>query len=384
MFGVVALLIGCAGREHAVETTRVDSAGIAIVTSAVPVRVDSIGPEPAWRVVASADDATPVLFDVSDFTAMASGGVVVANAGSHQVVAIGADGRERWRFGRRGEGPGEFSGTVSLATLGDTVLAFDFNTRRLVRITPEGALASVMQIDLPDPNLELLAGRADGSLVFTSRHLLGPSEGINHDSVVYLAIGPDGSRIGEVGWGRRRDVDLVMGAYGPNIHDQALGPTGTVTSLGAGLADADGARPEVTLRDRSGAITRLLRWQEDAVPVTDADRAEFAAARRASTNDEFQRKQLDEWLDHATWSKTMPVTGLMAGRDDGTLLVAGACAEEAAGCAWREFDSAGAFRRSLWLPTNPILAVFAGGLLVTVSNDTQGLERLEGWRIPEW
>ena len=375
-------LTGCVERAPTADVTTVDSAGIRIVTSPVPTRVDTIGPDPVWRVVATPTDDAPLLFDVGDLVAMASGGVAVANAGTHQVVAIDAEGRERWRFGRRGDGPGEFTGSISLAALGDTVVAFDFITRRLVWIAPDGMLGAVRRLDLPDPNLVLVGGRPDGTLVFRARHLLGPAEGINRDSVVYLAVGADGTRLGEIGWSRQGNVDLVMGEYGPNIHDQAFGPTGMATLLGSGVVHADGDRAEVIRRDDSGVITQMLRWHEEPVAVTADDREHFAVEQRAMAADAFQRRQLDEWLDRATWSATKPVTGLLVGRSDGVLLVAGTCEAAAEGCPWREFDATGQLRRRLWLPVVPSDAVVAGDLLVTVTSDARGVERLEGWRLP--
>lgn len=287
-----------------------DSARIAIVTSEPPAQVDTLGPQPAWRVADNADGEVAPFLGVTDLAVTASGVVVVASNGSRSLVAFGPDGTERRRFGRAGEGPGEFRGSLSLATVGDTLVVWDSITRRMILVTPGGALARVVPVESSDPNLELAGSFADGTLFVTSRRLGSPTEGINPDSVVHLRFALDGTRLGEVGWSRFRNVEFFMGLFGPDIHDQAFGPTGAAASLGPGVVGTDGTAPQVVLHGADGSSARLLRWDNVPVPVTPADREAFAGDRRASVPNEFERMKVDEWLERATWSLSMPVSGL--------------------------------------------------------------------------
>lgn len=373
----LCLLTACGIEGERMQSTTTDSAGIAIVASAAPSGVDTIA-APSWSV---SSEAGP-LSDVADLAVMANGNVVVANDGNHTIVAFNNRGEEQWRFGRAGEGPGEFTSFLSLAALGDTVYVFDFTNRKLTAINPDGTLKGVTQIALSDPNLELAGGLDDGTLLFISRNLLGPNPGINRDSVNYLKVRPDGTLLGTMGWGRYRNVDFAMTEFGPNIHNEALGAIGSVAAHGSGVAHADGSTAQVTVRNADGTIARMIRWSEALRPVTDADRDAFIAAERASTSDEYQQRQLEAWLPNIVWPAALPVTGTVLSRSDGGLLVAEYC--DATGdhhCAWRVIDANGRWRRTVCLPVRATEAVATGEGLVTVSVDDQGFEVVSGWRL---
>jgi hypothetical protein len=93
------------------------------------------------------------------------------------------------------------------------------------------------------------------------------------------------------------------------------------------------------------------------------------------------RRMREEWLAHATFADSVPPTGLVALGHDGTLLVSEYCATGHDACTWRLFDAAGRWVRTLRLPGRVERAVLAGGLLVTLSEDADGVERLEAWRL---
>jgi hypothetical protein len=371
---LLLLLTACNSESGGAPATTVDSAGIAIVTSEPPGNVDTLA-APSWRV---SSDAGP-LNDVADLTVTASGSVVIAN-GNYTIVAFNSRGEEQWRFGRQGEGPGEFTSFLSLAALGDTVYVFDFVNRRLTAINSDGTLKGVTQIPPTPQNLELAGGLSDGTLLFTSRILGNLGPGIHRDSVDYLRFGTDGTPSGNIGWGRYRSVDFMMGEFGPNIHNEALGAIGSVAAHDAGVAHAEGGA-QVTVRNADGGIARMVRWNSAPVAVSDADRDAFIAAERASTSDEFQQRQLEAWLPEIVWPEHLPATGLVVSRQDDGLLVAEYCRAAATHCAWRDIDGSGRWRRTLWLPVRATEAVVVGDRLVTLSIDETGFEVISAWPL---
>jgi hypothetical protein len=371
---VLLLLTACGLEGERMQSSTVDSAGIAIVTSEAPGRVDTLA-SPSWQV---SSDAGP-LNDVADITVTARGSVVVANS-NHSIVAFNSKGEEQWRFGRPGEGPGEFISFLTLAALGDTVYVFDFVNRKLTAIHPDGTLKGVTQIPPTPQNLELAGGLSDGTLLFTSRILGNLGPGIHRDSMNYLRFGADGTPRGSIGWGRYRSVDFMMGEFGPNIHNEALGAVGSVAAHDAGVAHAEGGA-QVTVRNADGSIAQLIRWNSAPVPVTDADRDAFIAAERESTTDEFQQRQLEAWLPEIVWPEHLPATGLVVSRQDRGLLVAEYCRAAATHCAWRDIDANGRWRRTLVLPVRATAAVATGDVLVTLSTDDAGFEVLAAWPL---
>lgn len=373
----LVLLAACGGGGTAAPRADVtDSAGIAIVTSAAPDSM--VEPVRAWMIGGGEDSP---LLEVTDLAVRADGTVLVANNGTSEVLAIDPTGTIAWRFGRRGAGPGEFRGTLSLAAIGDSTYAYEFSLGRLTVIGPDGAFARVQQLPLEGPNTELRGGFDDGSLLLMERHLTGMKPGINTDSVVYRRVSTTGVPLGIIGWTRGSNVDFVMAEMGPNLDEQAFGAASAVATAGEWLARATGRDAEVRLGDPVGRVRRIVRWHWAPVPVSDADREAYRAARRADARSEMEQRMVEDWLAHATFADTLPPTGLVALGRDGRLLVAEHCAPGHDACRWRVFDDAGRWVRTLRLPVRAERAVLAGELLVTLSEDADGVERLEAWTV---
>src|SRR5688500_8051012 len=106
------LLWGCAG-EHAESGTR---------TSAVW----TLDPTPLIAVGDRAEADSMLLANVSDARYLANGGIAIADAGASRVLFYDGAGRQVARAGRRGRGPGEFVGALSLIEHGtDSVAVWD-------------------------------------------------------------------------------------------------------------------------------------------------------------------------------------------------------------------------------------------------------------------
>ena len=112
----VLLLAACGPEDDTAQTLRSevrDSAGVTIVENARPTPGSrlawQIGETPAVSIGAEEGDPGEMLFGVRDATRLADGRIVVANAGTSDVRVFAADGAYLETWGRRGEGPGEFS-----------------------------------------------------------------------------------------------------------------------------------------------------------------------------------------------------------------------------------------------------------------------------------
>ena len=169
---VSIISIACADMGSvAVDSVRRDSAGVEIVENPGAVWTDAT----AWRLsdeprlrIGTFDGAPELqLYQVAAGLLLDDGRVVVANSGSQELRFYTPGGQHLVSHGGDGEGPGEFR-TISRAQRlgGDTIRVYDFRTRRLFDLTPEGFIAS---ITLRPPEgaraVSYLGTAADGSML---------------------------------------------------------------------------------------------------------------------------------------------------------------------------------------------------------------------------
>lgn len=231
-----------------------DSAGVSILVS-----LDSVWSAPEqWRLASTPDmqfgdvDNEP-LYEVTAAAFLPSGGVAFTNSGTHELVAVDSTGRVRFRFGREGEGPGEFQGLDALQVArGDTLLVLDRGLSRASFISPTGefyrALAMPRFNGAPLRQVfPLRDGRFIGSINSRGRvprgpdaptgfvrdhatHLLISAEGVVEDTIVVLP----GDQQYYVPSGRTPDF---MVSRNPMLRLSAVYAVSPVGELYAGLGD---------------------------------------------------------------------------------------------------------------------------------------------------
>ena len=115
--------------RYGLHTESRDSAGVTIVDNERPP-ADSrlpwtIGAQPSLSIGSVDGGAADQLFEVTDATRLAGGRIVIANSGSNELRVFNADGSNAGTWGRRGEGPGEFTYGPSAVALwpGDSIAA---------------------------------------------------------------------------------------------------------------------------------------------------------------------------------------------------------------------------------------------------------------------
>ena len=90
-----------------------DSAGITIVQNSRPAPDSrlpwAVGAQPSLSIGSVASGGADELFRVTDAIRLKDGRIVVANLGTNELKVFGPDGSHAGTWGRRGEGPGEFT-----------------------------------------------------------------------------------------------------------------------------------------------------------------------------------------------------------------------------------------------------------------------------------
>jgi hypothetical protein len=218
---------------------------------------------PEWRIEQSwstLDAGSAVdLHQVVDAVFTADGTLAVANTGTREILMLGRDGGLDLRFGRQGEGPGEFNAISKIdADAAGNVIAYDPRQARITTFGPAGEVRETRRLAPPNLVVDLmpLAFLDNGGVLAIYGDMrMFASGGVRRDTTplfrfdasgeaadtlgllpaqewAYVSI-PEGSSRREVGFGRtlatagRRGRSVVGGTDSLDI--SVYGATGTAT-----------------------------------------------------------------------------------------------------------------------------------------------------------
>lgn len=124
--------------------------------------------------VASTGEPAPDEFGrIASTISDTAGNLWIADVMNHQISAFSADGALLRRFGREGQGPGEFIQLTSIAWLGDRLLALDLGNGRVSELSDEGEILGS----------RAAPGRVSGSPALIRLYSIG------HDRVYQWSLG---------------------------------------------------------------------------------------------------------------------------------------------------------------------------------------------------
>lgn len=266
-------------------STARDSAGIRIVENlreswTTPWRVEA---QPTLSVGSIDGDPDHLLDRVIGAVGLPDGGIVVANAGSFELLFYGSDGSLLHRAGRRGGGPGEFQSLEWLSRYGpDSVLAVDVRSQRVSYFDADGhfgrsvRLEPSAQIPFPRP----IGVFADGSLLATQGTFrLGgdPPIRVERTQNPLFRFEPDGK------------AAILLGSFpGPEWVIAPTGPRGQMerrrrpfgrSTVFAAAGDrfyvGDNATYEIRVYSVAGRLTQVIRKTADPLPLQAEDITAF-------------------------------------------------------------------------------------------------------------
>jgi hypothetical protein len=242
--------------------------------------------------------------DVGGVTVAADGRIYVADGQAKEVRVFSPTGTFLFRFGRSGEGPGEFNAIDALARTPDgDIVARDPRLFRVTRFTSDGEYKSDFRIQRPFPQygggLGFAIDRAG-----TVHDRLSITLGIeSDDSLAVIRYAPGGIVRDTliVAVSPRRYVSVVkdgvpqMGMAVPftAFASAAVGPDGTI-------ARTRGVRYSFDLLDREGAIARTISRDVQPAAVTAAERDSTLTAMRESAREYSDGGQLEDFEVPAT------------------------------------------------------------------------------------
>jgi hypothetical protein len=361
-----------------------DSAGVTIVDNLEPAvrirlspgstRVDPTEREPAFRL--------------TGIVAIGDSVMVVANTGGHSIDAYDAAGTLLWRTGREGEGPGEFKGDLRVFRYrGDSLLAYDWNLRRLTVLNAGGQPGRTATLLDAEPNPDVIGTLADGSVVVASRHLsLGL--GLHVDSTVIALHSPEGGRLRELTSLQVEPVCMTYVRGMPVIDTQPLAGIASIAARADQLAIARGRQPASESIAADGGLRRIIRWPQQAEPVTPELRQRWidwdneTLAERNRFGDVARTPEVRErWQATAVFPDSTPVTRRIAFDDVGNLWVMVWTPPWERRSAWNVFDAEGRWLAGIELPVAVERFAAGTGFLATIETDSLDVEHVRGYPV---
>lgn len=266
---------GDQGQETPPSLAVADSAGVRIVQNLGTTPAGwTINPDPLLSV--GWTEEGPAFQWTQSGRLLDDGGVLIGETPEGVIYRIDADGQVVDRWGRRGEGPGEYQRFDGVVLRADTVVVHDSRNMRVTRLLSDGEVIGTH----PAIGISLLEASSmlpDGRLLFVPSESYGGRSNQSREWIFearpILAMHLGSERV---------DTLIELPAMRMWHGDRAVAP-GVATIRGRaggtpdGFAWARADRPEVHWYDATGALLQIARWSEPPTPLTSEWRTQAAA-----------------------------------------------------------------------------------------------------------
>lgn len=388
---VALISSACAGDPApdvvATSTSR-DSVGVTIIehvaSETLPDLPWSIGTAPVLSIGEAIADEAEQLFGVEDAIRLPDGRILVANGSTGEIRVFDEAGRHEASWGREGEGPGEFTGLVTLAAwAGDSILAWDFAQNRMTTWDLDGTLGRTQRL-IQGEGLgaaQLRGVLPDGSFLTASLLSFAPGEvttGLVRRSRRFARTGSDGALLTD--FGEREDEEyyvrpevgaIVRHPFRRSVHSAIWNDLVVI-----GTND----RFEIRAYDPTGPLRRIVRVEHPLEPVTPEDVQREVDARLAEADDRA-RPTLERVFEGMPPVPTFPAFSSLLVDSEGDLWVREYARPGVERSSWLVFSEDGVARGRMLLPEGLEVYRIGRDFVLGKALDDFEVERVQLWRL---
>jgi hypothetical protein len=377
------------------ESTRRDSAGLAIVTNGAidsAPRLATLPERPAVTIGTLDGAEAEQLFRVIGAVRTREGRIIVANAGTHELRIFDAAGKHVKSIGREGRGPSEFVSISWLGLRGDTVYAYDGRLLRMSVFTTDGRLARSFTLQGGEAARfpEARAVLADGSILTTANRAYSSETAVTgaaRDTALVLRFSPTGT-LGALLDRLPGTEAFVLSREGAvTVSDLIFGRSAVVAGHGRLIyaGTTDGYRIDVM--DVSGQRTLSIRSAQRPTAVANADVQAEREKRTIKPGDgsnpmvEQLRRNQQEMFAAMPAPRTLPAFRNIIAGGDGRLWVESYPRPSDMQRLWAVFDREGRLTGTVTVPGRITVFSIDADWLLGKFTDEDDVERVGLWRL---
>ena len=389
-----------------------DSAGILIVENTRPAPGSrlgwEIGPEPLVSIgtVEASDDFQ--LHRVDDALRLSDGRIVVANAGSHQLLVFDSAGNHLEAWGQRGQGPGDFGenpwGSDGLVTNAFWIEHWPGDSLAVCHSTGQ-AFNNVLSVwDLRGDHgrmLHLARGSEvsscrdaiPGGAILASRWIDDrpsplPEKGMNRRRLEFFLLTDDGSRAAALGRHPGPEVffhfeDHFGDGTGMGLYDPPFQRTLRWAAWGDFVVLAPTDRYELRAYRHDGSLARIVRRENRARSPTQADIESYREA-NVLTGDAgtMLMDQYNATLDAFPVPESFPAFTAIEVDAPGNLWVREYnLPEDGDRALWTVFDPEGMVLGFIETPPGLVIHEIGEDYILGKAEDELGVEYVQMWGL---
>jgi PAS domain-containing protein len=365
-----------------------DSARISIVENTLDesTPICDVSPQPTLTLGVTDGPPEYQFFRTFGARRLSDGRIVVVNQGTQELRFYSPEGRFLKAAGRSGEGPGEFKDAFTMRILpGDTVWVGDYRPWEWEVFSPDGSWQRRVQPLPPYLNPDVEAVLNDGrSVAVVGNVFEAPVNRFAPQHVTVILHAPDGAvedtlGVYESGTAGRFD-DVPNFVVSPLFQSRA-----SITAGGSRVLVGHTSRAELRIHEIGDtvALDRIVRWNAELRPVTDADVAaerERIAASFEGGDEEMRRRLVEPQIrEDRPVAETFPAFSTVELGRDGRIWVRGYRHPSEAAEAmqnWLIFDAEGTIQCRLSAERFEQMPDFGSDYILVMRRDELGVERL--------